>query len=142
MNGLAPDGGLYVPESIPRLEASVFEPSSQPSLHSTGARVLSPFIECLSEQALKSIIAKAWDFPIPLVKLEDRIYLLELFHGPTLAFKDVGARFMAHVMSHFLEKHHQQVTVIVATSGDTGSAVAHGFFNIPNVDVFVLYPSG
>ena len=142
MNGLAPDGGLYVPESIPRLDARAFEPSSQSSLHSIGAKVLSQFIDCLSEQSLTSIIKDAWDFPIPLVKLEERIYLLELFHGPTLAFKDVGARFMAHVMSYFLKQQHQQVTVIVATSGDTGSAVAHGFFNIPNIDVFVLYPSG
>ena len=142
MRGMAPDGGLYVPESIPGLDPGSFEPSPELSLHSIGAGVLSPFIDCLSEQALKSIIGNAWNFPIPLIKLEDRIYLLELFHGPTLAFKDVGARFMAHVMSHLLEQQHQQLTIIVATSGDTGSAVAHGFFHLANIDVFVLYPSG
>ena len=76
------------------------------------------------------------------MKLEENLFLLELFHGPTLAFKDVGARFMAQALSYFLEKEQRHITIAVATSGDTGSAVAHGFYNVPHVDVFVLYPSG
>lgn len=140
--GIAPDGGLYVPETISTVDAKLFEPTPQSTFHSIGTELLSPFVEEIPKEELKSIIAKAWDFPIPLVKLDERIYLLELFHGPTLAFKDVGARFMAQAMSYFLERRRQDLTIMVATSGDTGSAVAHGFFNVPHISVFILYPSG
>lgn len=139
-NGLAPDGSLYVPESFPRL-------TDHPSLHSTelaavASHVLSAFIDDITEPELRRIAERAFTFPIPLVRLEEDLFLLELFHGPTLAFKDVGARFMALALSHFLEHDQKDLTIAVATSGDTGSAVAHGFFNVPHISVFVLYPSG
>jgi threonine synthase len=139
-NGLAPDGSLYVPESFPRLK-------DHPSLHGTdlsavASHVLSTFIDDLTETELQRIAERAFTFPIPLVRLEENLFLLELFHGPTLAFKDVGARFMALALSHFLEHEQKDLTIAVATSGDTGSAVAHGFFNVPHISVFVLYPSG
>ena len=91
---------------------------------------------------MQNIINDSLDFPIPLVPINDNIYSLELFHGPTLAFKDVGARFMARLLAYFLEKDNQEITVLVATSGDTGSAVAHGFYNVPGIRVVLLYPSG
>ena len=142
LQGIAPDGGLYVPESMPAIDPGLFKPNAKATLHSVGTEILSAFIEEIPKIELESIITRAWDFPIPLTQLEDNIYLLELFHGPTLAFKDVGARFMAQVMSYFLEHQQRELTIIVATSGDTGSAVAHGFFNVPHIKVFILYPSG
>lgn len=142
LRGLAPDGSLYVPERIPPLPQSVLTDLKDSSLHSLACEVTAPFIEEISPEDLDQLIHKAWDFPIPLVQLEERIFLLELFHGPTLAFKDVGARFMAQVLSCFLEQEHHELSIIVATSGDTGSAVAHGFFNVPHISVYVLYPSG
>jgi threonine synthase len=140
--GLAEDGSLYVPERLPRLPDSFFASLHERSFHDIACETLAPFIDGVPPEALRAIVESAFDFPIPLVRLEDRLYLLELFHGPTLAFKDVGARFMAHVMSHFLARERREVALLVATSGDTGSAVAHGFFGVPHVSVFVLYPSG
>jgi threonine synthase len=140
--GLAPDGGLYVPESIPRLPAAYFQSPQDLTLHSIGATVASLFIPEISPDLLPDIVEKAWGFDIPLRKLDEQVDMLELFHGPTLAFKDVGARFMAQTMSHFLQQEHRNITILVATSGDTGSAVAHGFFEAPNITVCVLYPSG
>ncbi len=142
LNGIAPDGGLYVPESFPRISSALFKPTAKQSLHTIGAEILSVYIEEISQAELVGMLERAWDFPIPLVKLDGGIYLLELFHGPTLAFKDVGARFMAYAMSHLLSHEHRDITIIVATSGDTGSAVAHGFFNVPHINVCVLFPSG
>ncbi|MBX2990733.1 MAG: threonine synthase [Bacteroidetes bacterium] len=139
--GTAPDGSLYVPESLPLVKSEFFQDNSDSTLHSAAADLLSIFIDEIPKKNLASIIEQAWDFPTPLVHLQDNIYLLELSHGPTLAFKDVGARFMAQVMSHFLEQQQQEVTILVATSGDTGSAVAHGFYNVPHVEVFILFPS-
>lgn len=141
-SGLAPDGGLYVPESIPRLPPTFLEGIAGAPLHAIGDEVLSPFIDDIPREELRSLIAKALNFPIPLVKLEDGVYLLELFHGPTLAFKDVGARFMAQASSYFLAQESRTLTILVATSGDTGSAVAHGFHNVPHISVYILYPSG
>ena len=102
------------------------------------------FGEDVESDRLKAIVYDALNFPIPLKKVEDNIYVLELFHGPTLAFKDVGARFMARLLGYFNEKEQdgKSVNVLVATSGDTGSAVANGFLNVPGVNVFVLYPKG
>jgi threonine synthase len=140
--GIAPDGGLYVPESIPPLPQSLLDQTPGHSLVSTGEQVLSRYIEDIPPDQLGSILRRALDFPIPLVRLQDGIYLLELFHGPTLAFKDVGARFMANASSYFLSVEKKELTVLVATSGDTGSAVAHGFHNVPHVLVYILYPSG
>ncbi len=140
--GIAPDGGLYVPEYLPRLDSALFDTGAKPTLHSVGTSVLSRFIDEIPANDLSAIITKAWNFPVPLVRVDENLYLLELFHGPTLAFKDIGARFMAHAMSYFLEQEQQELTIMVATSGDTGSAVAQGFFNVPHIKVFILYPSG
>lgn len=140
--GMAPDGGLYVPELIPHLPPPFLDSLSSQSLHSIGRQVVSLFAGSIPERDLATLIDRAWTFPIPLRKIEENLFLLELFHGPTLAFKDVGARFMAQALSYFLQQEQRKITIAVATSGDTGSAVAHGFFNVPNVEVFVLYPSG
>lgn len=140
--GLAPDGGLYVPRFIPKLRRDILENLPDKSLHDLGREIAQLFIDDIPNDDLNRIVQEAWNFSIPLKQLDDRIWLLELFHGPTLAFKDIGARFMAHVLSHYLRRESRQLSIMVATSGDTGSAVAHGFFNVPNINVYVLYPSG
>jgi len=140
--GIAPDGSLYVPESIPALPVGATDSDATRSLPCVAAQVLNTYIEEIPSEQIQKMADQAFSFPIPLVKLEDDLYLLELFHGPTLAFKDVGARFMASALSYFLEQEQQKLTIVVATSGDTGSAVAQGFWNIPHISVFVLYPSG
>ncbi len=141
-HGLAIDGGLYVPENIPRLPTDFFEKSHTLSLSSIGADIASAFCNEISPQEIDLIVKNAWGFEVPLVQLKPGVFLLELFHGPTLAFKDLGARFMAQTMSHFLKLEQNRALILVATSGDTGSAVAHGFFNAPNITICVLYPSG
>jgi threonine synthase len=140
--GLAPDGSLYIPERIPWLQVPHAESGIPQRLPLVAAEVLSAFIDDIPEDEIRGMAERAFNFPIPLIRLEQNLFLLELFHGPTLAFKDVGARFMARVLSYFLEREEQGLTIAVATSGDTGSAVAHGFFNVPNISVFVFYPSG
>jgi threonine synthase len=140
--GLAPDGSLYVPESLPRLPPPVLAADPEPSLTSLGVAILSTFIDDISRPDLEHIVAEAWNFPIRLEPLNDTIHLLELFHGPTLAFKDFGARFMARALSHYLAASQRELSILVATSGDTGSAVASGFHRVPHITVFVLYPSG
>jgi threonine synthase len=140
--GLAPDGGLYVPEHIPPLPHTLLEQLEAETLHSIGYCVSSAFIAEIPAEQLKGIVQRALNFPIPLVPLEEGISLLELFHGPTLAFKDVGARFMAGVLSFFLSQEQREVAILVATSGDTGSAVAHSFYQTANIAVYILYPSG
>jgi threonine synthase len=141
-DGLAPDGSLYVPESLPALPPGALDPRATRDLPSLAARALAPFLDTFTSAELADLTARALSFPVPLVHLEGRIHLLELFHGPTLAFKDVGARFMAGAMSRLLEREGREVTVLVATSGDTGSAVAQGFAGAARVRVFVLYPAG
>jgi len=140
--GIAPDGGLYVPESIPALPRTFLKRIGEQTLQSAGEQILSRYIDDIPAADLRAIIDTALDFPIPLVKLDNGLHLLELFHGPTLAFKDVGARFMANACSYFLSVEERELTILVATSGDTGSAVAHGFCNVPNITVYILYPSG
>lgn len=140
--GLSPDGSLYIPETIPLLKAQPTDRGITRRFPDMAAEVLSAFIDDLPREEIQSIAELAFSFPIPLVKLEQNLFLLELFHGPTLAFKDIGARFMARALSYFLEREKRELTIAVATSGDTGSAVAHGFFNVPNISVFVFYPSG
>lgn len=140
--GLAPDGSLYIPESIPPLNARPADHGITHHFPDMASDVLSAFIDDMPTEKIQSIAEGAFNFPIPLVKLEENLFLLELFHGPTLAFKDIGARFMARALSYFLEREERDLTIAVATSGDTGSAVAHGFFNVPNISVFVFYPSG
>jgi threonine synthase len=140
--GLAPDGGLYVPESIPHLLQPLVIGNTTADLCDVGYAVTAPFIGDIRAEILQQAVRRALAFPIPLVKLRGNLFLLELFHGPTLAFKDVGARFMAETLGYFLEREEDHLTILVATSGDTGSAVAHGFFAVPRIDVFILYPSG
>ena len=136
--GLAPDGSLYVPETIPPLRLPPDSGDAAQRLPELSASVLSEFIDDIPVEEIRAMAERAFNFPIPLVRLEQNLFLLELFHGPTLAFKDVGARFMARALSYFLEQQRQDLTIAVATSGDTGSAGAHGFFNVPNISVFVF----
>jgi threonine synthase len=139
--GIGLDGGLYVPESIPRWRPEELARLSSMTLADIGARVLQPFVDELDYDALLSIVQDALSFPIPLVEVESGIYALELFHGPTLAFKDVGARMMARLMAALFRGDHP-LTILVATSGDTGSAVAHAFHEVPHTRVAILYPKG
>ncbi len=141
--GLPEDNGLYMPEEIPALPASFFEDIQSLSLQEIGYEVLSPFVgNEIPKEELKAIVNDTLSFDIPLVRIKENTYSLELFHGPTLAFKDVGARFLARCLSYFTKQEDEELTVLVATSGDTGSAVANGFFGVPNIKVIILYPSG
>lgn len=139
--GIGLDGGLYVPESIPQWRPEELARLSSMTLADIGARVLQPFVDELDYDALLSIVQDALSFPIPLVEVEPGTYALELFHGPTLAFKDVGARMMARLMAALFRGDHP-LTILVATSGDTGSAVAHAFHDVPHTRVAILYPKG
>ncbi|GAF03498.1 threonine synthase [Saccharicrinis fermentans] len=143
LRGLASDKGLFMPEVIPHLDASFFGDIQNKSLPEIGFEVLKPFF-CpdIPEETFKAIVEDALNFPIPTVPVSKNIYSLELFHGPTLAFKDVGARFMARILSYFVQDQEKEINILVATSGDTGSAVANGFFEVPGINVFVLYPKG
>ncbi|MBL3654750.1 threonine synthase [Fulvivirga sediminis] len=143
IKGLPDDNGLFMPESIPQLPKSFFDSLSSLKLDEIGLEVATPLIEeDIPRQDLATIISETLNFDIPVKPVKDNIYALELFHGPTLAFKDVGARFLARCLSYFSKESDEKVTVIVATSGDTGSAVAHGFLGVENVDVVILYPKG
>lgn len=143
LKGLAPDKGLYMPESIPVLPKSFWDWVPGKSMGEIGFEILKHFF-CpdIPEDKFKAMVEDAFNFPVPVVKVNDRISSLELFHGPTLAFKDVGARFLARVMSYFADFGGKHINVLAATSGDTGSAVANGFLGVPNVYVHILYPSG
>ncbi len=142
LSGLAPDGGLYMPEEIPPLPASFFAPGAARTLADTAERVAAPFLDDLDASERRRLIESALSFDIPLVELDDGLFVLELFHGPTLAFKDVGARFMARLMAGALERRPRLLTVLVATSGDTGGAVAQAFHGLSAIRVAVLYPRG
>jgi threonine synthase len=142
LKGLGPDGGLYVPEQIEPLPQGEIARLPNRSLTEVAYRALRPYTRGeLDATAFEAVIAEALNFPIPLVEVEPGIYALELFHGPTLAFKDVGARTMARLMAA-IDTGDQPLTVLVATSGDTGSAVAHAFHAVPHTRVVVLYPEG
>jgi threonine synthase len=141
--GQAPDKGLYFPQHIPTLSASWIQNLPNVSREAVAFDLIAPYVgDSIPETVLRKIVAETIDFPIPLVHLQDHLYTLELFHGPTLAFKDIGARFMSRCLQYFLSDQKEKVTVLVATSGDTGSAVAHGFHGIPGIEVIILYPSG
>ena len=143
IRGQAPDKGLYFPEAIPKIERSLIEDIENLSNEEIAFRVIKPYVgTSIDEEDLFKIVTETINFPIPLVKVNEQIFSLELFHGPTLAFKDVGARFMSRCLGYFLKDEEKKVTVLVATSGDTGGAVANGFYNVPGVDVVILYPSG
>jgi threonine synthase len=141
--GLTPDGGLYLPETFDKLPQSFFDEIERLPFSEINYRVARALTgDALTEEVLRHIAAEAVNFPTPVVEIEKDIYSLELFHGPTLAFKDVGARFMALLLGYFAERQQENIKVIVATSGDTGSAVAAGFFDVPGVEVYILYPKG
>lgn len=143
IKGQAPQQGLFMPEVIPVLPSSFYEGLIGESLPDISLKIAwALFRNDMDLKDLKTIIDDALAIEIPLVQVDEHNYALELFHGPTCAFKDVGARFMARLLGHFLKNSDKQVTVLVATSGDTGSAVANGFLNVPGIDVVILYPSG
>jgi len=139
-HSLAPDGGLYIPAEIPQLPAEFFDKISELSFAEIAFQVAKNFLQnSVDETVLRKICEETVNFPCPLIQISENTHVLELFHGPTLAFKDFGARFMSRLVQHFAT---QRITVLVATSGDTGSAVAHGFLGIPNTEVILLYPKG
>ncbi|UAY53021.1 threonine synthase [Ferruginibacter albus] len=143
IKGQAPDKGLYFPEQIPVLSKEFIENIEQYSNEEIAYKVIQPYVaDAIPEDELRRIVSETINFDIPLVKVTDDIYSLELFHGPTLAFKDVGARFMSRCLGYFVKDAKQKVIVLVATSGDTGGAVANGFYNVDGVEVVILYPSG
>ncbi|MFN4313514.1 MAG: threonine synthase [Chitinophagaceae bacterium] len=143
INGQAPDTGLYFPEYIPQVPEALIRNIKTYSREELAFRVMQPYVgNSMPEPVLKQILAETLNFPIPLIHLGHNCWCLELFHGPTLAFKDVGARFMSRCLSYFLRDEKRTVTILVATSGDTGGAVAHGFYKVPGVEVCILYPKG
>ena len=144
VKGLAEDRGLYMPERINQLPKAFFDNIQDMSFQDIAYNVASAFFgEDVDLDALQDLVYDTLQFDCPVVKVKDNIYSLELFHGPTLAFKDFGARFMARLLQYFINMDgEQQVNVLVATSGDTGSAVANGFLGVEGIHVYVLYPKG
>lgn len=145
VKGLAEDRGLYMPESIKKLPKEFFDNIDKMSFQEIAFTVADAFFgEDVEAEALKKIVYDTLSFDCPVVEVKENIYTLELFHGPTLAFKDVGARFMARLLQYFIKQEGkgEQVNVLVATSGDTGSAVANGFLGVDGIHVYVLYPKG
>lgn len=141
--GQAPDKGLYFPRQIPRLSDAWIHQLKSMSREAAAFDLIAPYVgDCIPRSVLQHMVAETIDFPIPLVKVHDALFSLELFHGPTLAFKDIGARFMSRCLRYFLSDTHEKVTVLVATSGDTGGAVAYGFYGVEGIEVVILYPSG
>lgn len=143
VRGQAPDKGLYFPEIIPAFSKNLIENIASYSKEALALACIKPYIgNTIPADKLEQIVSETINFGFPLVPLGDNISTLELFHGPTLAFKDVGARFMSRCLGHFVQGMDQKVTVLVATSGDTGGAVASGFYGVDGIDVVILYPSG
>src|SRR5205809_3744813 len=142
IKGQAPDKGLYFPSAIPKLSKDLIGNIKSYSREEIGFEVMKPFVgESIPDDVLQSIINETVSFDFPLVQVNENIFSLELFHGPTLAFKDVGARFISRCLGYFNRHKNQHTTVLVATSGDTGGAVANGFLGVQGVDVIILYPS-
>lgn len=143
LKGLSDKGGLYFPMEIPVLEEDFFANIESYSDTEIARKVLAPYVEgSLTSEQLEWVVEETLSFKIPTVRVADDCYILEVFHGPTKAFKDVGARFLSRCLSQFEKKADQDTVVLVATSGDTGSAVAHGFYGVPNVQVKILFPKG
>lgn len=141
--GQAPDGGLYFPEHISKFSANLLNNLKTMSRAEVSFEVIRPYVgDTIPADVLRGICAETVDFEFPLVPVTERIAALELFHGPTLAFKDVGARFMSRCLGYFSRQQKETITVLVATSGDTGGAVADGFLGVEGVEVVILYPSG
>ena len=143
ISGLAPDKGLYFPEKIPKLQKSFIKKIEDLTEYEIAYESILPFIKSdIPKNELKKIIYETLSFKFPLIKISENIHSMELYHGPTLAFKDVGARFMARCLGYFnKEKKSKEITVLVATSGDTGGAVADGFLDVKGINVIILYPS-
>ena len=143
IRGQAPDRGLYFPERIQALPAGFIEGLKGKTREEIAFEVIHPYVgDSIPEDQLRRIVGETVNFQFPLVKVNEDVYSLELFHGPTLAFKDVGARFMSRCLGYFSRDRADKVHVLVATSGDTGGAVASGFYNVEGVEVVILYPSG
>jgi len=143
IKGQAPDKGLYFPEQIPKVDQSLIDDIENYSNEEIAFRVIRPYVgHTIAEEELYRIVKETVNFPIPLVPVTPDISTLELFHGPTLAFKDIGARFMSRCLAQFVKGIDKKVIVLVATSGDTGGAVANGFYEVEGVEVVILYPSG
>ena len=143
IKGQPPDKGLYFPSAVPVFPDSFIRNIKKISREEIAFEVISPYVgDAIPTEKLKQIVAETIAFDFPLVQVEQDIYSLELFHGPTLAFKDVGARFMSRCLGYFVSNYNQKVVVLTATSGDTGGAVADGFYKTPGIEVVVLYPSG
>ncbi len=141
--GLAPDRGLYFPETIPQLPQSYFDGIEKMSIPEMAYRVIKPYVgNQILKEKLMEIVSETLDFDFPIIAITDNIAALELFQGPTLAFKDVGARFMARSLGHLNRDSNEKITVLVATSGDTGGAVANGFLGVEGINVVILYPKG
>lgn len=140
---LPSDNGLYMPEKIPQIDSSFLDTIEDRSFKEIAVEVAFTLLsDDISREDITAIIDKAYDFEAPVVQITPCDYVLELFHGPSMAFKDFGARFMAALMSHFLSRSEQEIKILVATSGDTGGAVAQGFYKVPGISVTILYPSG
>ena len=143
LTGMPSDQGLYMPVSVPVLPREFLKSVPDLSFPELAFELARYFVDGeISEQKLEDLVKDAFPFDAPLVPVSDHIYTLELFHGPTLAFKDFGARFMSRLMAVFTQNLSKELKILVATSGDTGSAVANGFYNIPGIRVYVLYPAG
>ena len=143
IQGQAPDKGLYFPEIIPLFPKEIIDNITEYSNEEIAYQIIKPYVgDTIPEAKLREIVKETISFEIPLVKISDDVFSLELYHGPTLAFKDIGARFMSRCLGYFVKDLNRKVTVLVATSGDTGGAVANGFFDVDGVDVVILYPSG
>lgn len=143
LQGLAADNGLYMPEQIPVLPADFFRGLHEMDFRQIAVAIARPYVsEEIPDKDLERIVAHTLKFETPLVEVEPGISALELFHGPTMAFKDVGARFMSQLLGYFASQIKREIVILVATSGDTGSAVANGFLDVPGIRVMVLYPSG
>ena len=141
--GLAPDGSLFMPEQIPMLSNDFIENLSSYNLPEIAFEVLKPYVEAdISDDVLRTMVNDTFSFDIPLKNIEKGISVLELYHGPTQAFKDVGARFLSRLLGHFNKGESRKLMVLTATSGDTGGAVANGFHKVDGVEVVVLYPNG
>ena len=140
---LPPDNGLFMPENIPQLDSEFIANLKNESAASIGFEISKALLgEDIPNELLKKICDEAFNFPVKTVAVENNTYICELFHGPTLAFKDFGARFMSRIMSYLNRKHTTPLTILVATSGDTGGAVADGFYNVAGIEVYILYPTG
>jgi threonine synthase len=143
IRGQAPDKGLYFPSYIPHLPADFIRDITSYTKEEIALQVIQPYVaDTIAAKDLHHIVAETVNFIFPLIEIDEEKYALELFHGPTLAFKDVGARFMSRCLGYFAKDEKEKVVVLVATSGDTGGAVANGFHNVDGVEVVILYPSG